>query len=94
MMNRSFHIRSGLSREICKACCHAGGIGFHVPDEVWYAAVPEKFQNGVLCISCFIRLADEKLIPWDECIDLYPVSMASHVRDMIRFEPEPEAAHV
>lgn len=63
-------------RETCKCCLHANPIGFHVPDELWYAAVPERFANGVLCIMCFARLADEALIRWEKDIDLCPVSQA------------------
>ena len=68
-----------LSREICKLCFRANPVGFSVPDEVWADAIPVEHQSQVVCISCFARLADEKLIPWDRDICLYPVSMHAHL---------------
>lgn len=69
-----------LSRELCKICYHVNPVGFSVPDRIWRAAVPVKFRNNVVCITCFQRLADEKLIPWDDEIEFWPVSMASFVK--------------
>ena len=65
------------TREICKICYEANPIGFKVPDKIWVEVVPLKFQGGVVCISCFIHLADEQLVPWDINIKLYPVSLRS-----------------
>lgn len=70
------------SREICKLCFRANPVGFSVPDEIWKDVVPSKHRSDVVCISCFARLADEKLIPWDRQIRLYPVSMHTHLRDV------------
>jgi hypothetical protein len=67
-----------LSREICKMCFWVNPVGFYVPDEIWLEAIPPEHRSSVVCISCFARLADEKLIPWDGQIQLYPVSMATH----------------
>jgi hypothetical protein len=64
-----------LSREICKICFRANPVGFTVPDEIWRDVIPTELQSDVVCISCFARLADEKLVPWDLQIELYPVSM-------------------
>lgn len=41
--------------------------------------MPPEHLSSVVCISCFARLADEKLIPWDQDIQLYPVSMHTHL---------------
>ena len=67
------------SREICKVCYQVNAIGFSVPDETWIAVVPPEFRNRILCLTCFARLADEKLIPWDRDIRFWPVSMATHL---------------
>ena len=67
------------SREICKLCYHVNAVGFSVPDEVWAAVVPDHVRDNVVCLSCFTRLADEKLIEWDQEIQFYPVSMTTHV---------------
>lgn len=68
------------SREICKACYHANSVGFRVPDTVWNAVVPERLRNGVVCLGCFTRLADECGVPWDEEIEFFPVSLITHLR--------------
>jgi len=68
----------GLSREICKLCYHPNPVGFDVPDDVWAAVVPSEYRNRVVCLPCFVRLADEKLIAWDTDIQFYPVSVATH----------------
>lgn len=68
-----------LSREICKLCFRANPVGFSVPDEIWTAVTPPEYHSKVLCISCFARLADEKLIRWEHQIQLYPVSMRTHI---------------
>lgn len=66
------------SREICKLCYHANAIGFRVPDRVWRVIVPEFAQDGVVCLSCFTRLGDEKGVAWDSDIEFFPVSLAAH----------------
>ncbi len=71
-----------LPREICKICYHANGVGFSVPDEVWDLAVPKQLRGGVLCLSCFVRLADERLIHWDEHIEFFPVSLRTHLQPL------------
>jgi hypothetical protein len=60
-------------------CHRANPVGFQVPDSIWREVVPEEYQSGVVCLPCFTRLADEKLVPWDRQIRFYPVSMATHL---------------
>ena len=69
----------GYSREICKSCWNINALGFHVPDDIWNAAVPELLRDRILCIVCFARFADERLIAWEKVIEFFPVSMASHL---------------
>ena len=66
-----------MSREICKLCYHVNVIGFSVPDDVWEMVVPPHVRSSVVCLSCFTRLGDEKLVQWDREIEFYPVSMAT-----------------
>lgn len=70
-----------LSREICKICFRANPVGFYVPDNIWNDVVPSEYRSRVVCISCFTCLADEKLVPWDDNIQFYPVSMHTHLYD-------------
>ena len=71
-----------LSREICKLCFRANPVGFYVPDEIWKDTIPPEHQADVVCLWCFARLADEKLIPWDRKIQLYPISMYTHLNQV------------
>lgn len=69
------------TRERCLMCQRISSVGFHVPDEVWRACVHPSRQNDVLCLCCFISMADEKLVPWDKHIAFYPVSLRSHLEN-------------
>jgi hypothetical protein len=66
-----------MTRELCKICYHPNPVGFTVPGEIWEEVVPEKFRTEIVCLSCFIRLADEKLITWDKTIEFWSVSLAT-----------------
>ena len=67
------------SREICKACYEIIRVGFTVPGEIWNIAVPEMLRDHCLCLNCFTRLADDYLLPWDENIQFWPVSLLTHI---------------
>ena len=73
------HVEYG-TREICKLCWQINVVGFHVPDDVWTAVVPPEVRERIVCLPCFARLADEKLVPWDRDIALFPVSLATHLQ--------------
>ena len=65
------------TREICKICYHSNAIGFSVSDQMWEVVIPEKFQKSVVCINCFVRIADEMGVEWDKDIKFFPVSLVS-----------------
>lgn len=46
--------------QTCKACGQRDKFDFHVPDEVWHAAVPAHLQNRVVCLACFDAFAHER----------------------------------
>lgn len=69
-----------ITREICKICHHVNPVGFSVPDNIWHLVVPEFAASSVVCIGCFTRLGDEKLIRWEDGIQFFPVSLASHLK--------------
>lgn len=77
------------SREICNCCWHVTTVGFAVPDEIWEAAVHPQLQGGTLCLACFTRLADERLIDWAADIEFHPVS-AAEMLDWSRKQDEIE----
>lgn len=67
-----------MTREICKVCGDINRVGFSVPDDTWRLAVPERYQDGVVCLRCFTRFADEAMLKWEEDIEFSPVSFATH----------------
>lgn len=70
-----------LTREICKICYHVNPIGFSVPQEVWSAVNPFGENDSVICLPCFVRIADEKMIQWDKDIQFFPVSLKTHLEE-------------
>ena len=73
------YLEGRCTRERCGICHKISPVGFWVPNEVWEACVHPRHQNDVLCLSCFISMADEKLVRWDKHIQFYAVSLASHL---------------
>jgi len=69
------------TREICKICYKVNPVGFDVPNIVWHEVIPHQYRQDIICLSCFIHLADEKLISWDRDIKFYPVSLNSHLTE-------------
>ena len=68
------------TREVCKLCYHINAVGFRVPNEVWIAVVPSNLREAVICLACFTRLADERLVSWEAGIELFPVSLATYLQ--------------
>lgn len=68
-----------LSREICRICYHVNAVGFCVPDVIWHSIIPDPLKSSVVCLACFARLADEKVVAWEHDIELFPVSLATHL---------------
>lgn len=71
------------SRETCRCCWQPSPVSFFVSDEVWVAAVQPEFRHTVLCIGCFARFADERLVEWDREIEFFPVSAASMQNEVV-----------
>jgi len=63
-----------LTREICKKCGQENPIGFSLPDKIWKQVVSICCQKDVICIYCFIKMADILLVEWDKDIKFYPIS--------------------
>lgn len=61
-----------MTREICKLCFNPVRVGFNVPDEIWDGVTEGRFN--VLCLDCFTKIADEKMVEWDKDIEFFPVS--------------------
>ena len=46
--------------EICKLCKREQRIAWSVKDSLWNRIVDEKYRNKVLCLECFLKIADKK----------------------------------
>lgn len=51
-------------RQTCKACGKRDKFDFHVPDDVWRAAVPAHLHNSVVCLACFDAFANERAVAY------------------------------
>jgi len=49
-----------LKHQTCKVCMNRDKFNYNVPDSLWKAVVPEKYQNRVVCLSCFDDFALKK----------------------------------
>ena len=75
-------------REICAICFKVSPVDFEVPNKMWRLGAPPHMANDIICLSCFIRRADEKLLDWDKDIKFYPTSKAKHIRLMFHIMEE------
>ena len=69
-------------RQICGLCHRLYAIDFHVPNEVWVAAVHVNNLHTIHCLSCFVARADAQLLRWDDAITFTPTSLQTHI-DML-----------
>ena len=51
-------------RHKCPSCGCEDYWNFRVPDEIWRAAVPDRFQNGAVCLQCFDKFAVKRAIQY------------------------------
>ena len=72
------------TREVCQMCHHESAVGFHVPDDVWKAALHPHWRQAILCVACFAASADRRLISWDSEIRFYPVSLRTHLEGVAK----------
>lgn len=66
-------------RESCAICNDIIIVGFKVSNELWDECVKLFYQNSCVCLGCFARVADEKLLAWEKGIQLYPISLRTHM---------------
>lgn len=72
-------------RQKCSVCGCEEKFNFHVPDEIWKKAVPQKYQNRVVCLSCFDNFAREENVDYsDSIIDL----LFAGDKAAVKFEPK------
>ena len=61
---------TGRRRQTCRVCRCRDKFDFHVADGVWQKVVPEKYQNGVVCLSCFDEFARKEDIDYSDSLEV------------------------
>ena len=46
----------------CKRCSYPQRLDYQIDDDLWEKVSGDEFKNRVLCLDCFLALADEKKI--------------------------------
>ena len=64
------------TRESCNRCNRISPVGFYSP--LWASVAGQRWEHDILCILCFAAIGDERHIQWEEGIEFYPVSYATH----------------
>jgi hypothetical protein len=61
---RHRHVACSLlnMRHKCPSCGCQDYWNFRVPDDIWSAVVPRKFQRRVICLQCFDKFAVARAI--------------------------------
>lgn len=67
------------TRMFCQICGHLHKVDFWVPNKIWDEAVHPRYKSTHICLDCFMERADERLLPWDKEIKLWPCSMATQI---------------
>lgn len=71
------------TRPRCGNCGEYVVCDFVADDDVWKRAVPRHLQTGCyLCLTCFARSGDERLVRWEEGLEIIPLSLRSHLEDV------------
>lgn len=66
------------TREFCQRCHRVSPVGFFSPHDIWESVAGRHWSNSILCVVCFAALGDEKHIAWEEGIEFFPMSYATH----------------
>lgn len=52
--------------ETCKCCTREQRLAWYVPDEIWDSVVIDYYRTKVLCLECFLRMADDRGVDINE----------------------------
>ena len=53
-------MRPNWEFETCACCTREQRLAWSVNDELWRQVVIEYYQRKVLCLECFLRMADDR----------------------------------
>jgi len=72
-------------RQICSVCQREYAIDFLVSKEIWELATHHSQRESLICLDCFVRMADARFVKWDKDIKFFPVSLISHIKKSGRY---------
>lgn len=72
------------NRQFCDWCHEVCRIDFAVPNEMWDEVMATPNRIGRVCVNCFARRADEKMVRWCDSITLRPMSKRRHFDDVMK----------
>jgi hypothetical protein len=62
-------------RALCGLCFHPVSVELKVSQEMWKQVTwGLVVPNSTICIACFTRIADERMIQWDRSVEFRPMS--------------------
>ena len=68
-------------RQICSVCNREYAVDFRVPNDIWELATHKTQRNSLICLDCFVRMADTRFVEWDKDIQIYPTSLVTHIKN-------------
>lgn len=67
-------------RQICSVCHREYAVDFWVSSEIWELATHRSQREDLICLDCFVRMADTRFVEWDKDIKFFPVALITHIR--------------
>ena len=63
-------MRNDWWHETCKICTREQRIAWSVPDDLWDSVVIDYYKTKVLCLECFLRMADDNniTVEWGDIV--------------------------
>lgn len=55
-------MRKNWLYETCKCCTREQRLAWHVSDGLWGRVVIDYYRTAVLCLECFLRMADDRKV--------------------------------
>jgi len=68
-------------RQFCSICNREYAIDYKVSNEIWELATHASYRENLICLDCFVRMADARFVEWDKDIQFYPTSLITHIRE-------------
>ena len=56
------YVRMTWEFETCKSCTREQRLAWVVDNELWDRVVIKYYQSRVLCLECFLRMADDRKV--------------------------------